>query len=47
MHTKDVEEMEKPFVLVVGFFFHITIAINEGWLAPRYLLHFRCDVKMN
>lgn len=30
--------MEKPFILVVGFFFHITIAINEGWLAPRYLI---------
>ena len=38
MDAKDVEEMEKPFVLVVGFFFHndsILVGVGE---APVTLL---------
>lgn len=36
MSEKDVEEVEKPFVLIVGFFFH-NDSILWGLLSPRYL----------
>lgn len=39
MSEKQIEETEKPFILVIGFFFHITIAFCEGWLAPRDLIY--------
>ena len=38
MGKEDVEEIEKPFVLVESFSFHITIAFCGGWLSPRYLI---------
>lgn len=38
MSEKQIEETEKPLILVIGFFFHKTIAFSEGWLAPRYLI---------
>lgn len=41
VHHKNVEEADKPIILFVGFFFHITIALNEGWLIPRYLIYLR------
>ena len=40
MSEKQIEETEKPFILVIGFFLHITIAFWEGWLAPSYLITF-------
>ena len=33
MNAKDVEEVEKPFVLIVGFFFHndsILVGVGEA-----------------
>lgn len=38
MGEKQIEESEKPLILMIGFFFHKTIAFCEGWLAPRYLI---------
>lgn len=38
MGEKQIEEAEKPLILVKGFFLHKTIAFSEGWLAPRYLI---------
>ena len=40
MHHENVEEADKPIILFVGFLFHNTIALNEGWLAPRYLIYY-------
>ena len=44
MCEKQIEETEKPFILVIGFFLHKTIAFSEGWLAPRYLTYYHSNL---
>lgn len=34
VHHKNVQEADEPIFVFVGFFFHITIALNEGLVKP-------------